>query len=69
MWSSSSTSRRKKAGLPASPPNNAGRRNVQSGWNEDRANEMFDELVVEEMPDAADMEGEILVFIECLVCQ
>jgi hypothetical protein len=63
MWSSSSTSRRKKAGLPASPPNNVGRRNVQSGWNEDRANEMFDELVVEEMPDAADMEGEILVLL------
>jgi hypothetical protein len=33
------------------------RNNKGAGWNEDAANEMFDELVVDEMPDAADMEG------------
>ena len=55
MWSSSSSSRRKKSGAPAPPV----RRNAKGGeWDEDRASEMFDELVTEDSPDAADMEGE-----------
>jgi hypothetical protein len=57
MWSSSSSSRRKKTGAPGSPTNAMRRNNKGAGWNEDAANEMFDELVVDEMPDAADMEG------------
>jgi hypothetical protein len=60
MWSQPSSSRRKKTGAPGSP--NAMRRsNKGAGWNEDAANEMFDELVTDEMPDAADMEGEFAV--------
>jgi len=61
MWSPSSSSRRKKTGGHSSSPSNA-RRNIKGGsWSEDRASELFDELVDEDSPDAADMEGEIII--------
>jgi len=67
MWSSSSSSagRRKKSATASSSAGggSSGRSRggsahaAKGGWDESRANEMFDALVEEDNPDTADMEG------------
>eukprot|EP00804_Cyclotella_cryptica_P030237 CCRYP_017120-RA/>CCRYP_017120-RA protein AED:0.00 eAED:0.00 QI:148/1/1/1/1/1/2/1521/306 len=76
MWSSSSSAsagRRKKsaAASTVSGGGSAGRSRGagKSGWDESRANEMFDAIVEEDSPDTADMEGEFFLKPDLLSIQ